>query len=162
MSTEQTIETPSQPLNQLFKQYREEQSLSLETVSGMLNLSIPQLEALESDHLDLSSLTPFERGYIRNYANLLGISGTEFEQYFPKGDKVMSELHNVQRYYTFQNKKPIFGRTIARTLMMLLAVAFVSGVLYLVWPDSQKTDAPGQSTTTIAPPQYTQPPANPQ
>lgn len=91
------------------KQAREEQALSLETVADKLNLSVEQVNNIETNQQNIAQLSPFERGYIRNYAHLLGLDITPFANEFPDGAGVGSELHSVQRY-NYKVSKPIASR----------------------------------------------------
>ncbi|NPA72210.1 MAG: helix-turn-helix domain-containing protein [Gammaproteobacteria bacterium] len=107
------------PLNRVFIEGRQSKGLSLEEVSARLNLSIEQLEKIEGDEFNPGDLTTFERGYIRNYASLLGIDYAEIEAYFPDVNSVCSELHSVQRY-SFPINKPLLGKKITKWALVLL------------------------------------------
>ncbi len=54
--------------------HREQQGLSVQTVASRLRLSTKQIEALEADNFDALPEATIARGFIRNYAKLLGIS----------------------------------------------------------------------------------------
>ncbi len=116
-TTEFTPETPT--ISAKLKQMREEQGLSVEAVAEKLNLSAEQIYNLEGLSQSLSEMSPFERGYVRNYAALLELSLDEFESEFPEGVKVGSELHSVQRY-SYRLSKPIMAR------------GWVKGLVYIV------------------------------
>ena len=137
------------PLNELFVKAREAKGFSLETVSSRLNMSVAQLEKLESNAFNPTNLTTFERGYVRNYASLLEIDPDLFDIYFPESNSVCSELHSVQRYST-PVAKPLFGRAFFKRLF---GVAVVALIVFLVW--SNLPDFIGQegvSTTVIEKP----------
>ncbi|BBP46487.1 hypothetical protein THMIRHAS_18600 [Thiosulfatimonas sediminis] len=131
MASEQSIDTMA--LNVLLRQTREAQHLTLDTVSSQLNMSLQQLSRLESDDLEPTTMTPFERGYVRNYAAMLNIPTEQIEHYFPS-NQVVSDLHSVQRYYSFDDKKPFFARPAGRSFIYLLGIAVVALLLWLLWP----------------------------
>jgi cytoskeleton protein RodZ len=53
---------------------RVEKGLAVEQVAGQLRLSSSQIKAIEADDFDALSGTVFARGYVRNYARLLGMN----------------------------------------------------------------------------------------
>lgn len=133
MGSEQSIDTMA--LNVLLRQTREEQHLTLDTVSSQLNMSLQQLNHLESDELDPTTMSPFERGYVRNYAAMLQIPSEKIEHFFPQSE-VVSDLHSVQRYYSYDDKKPFFARPMGRALVYLLGLGVIIFLLWMVWPDN--------------------------
>jgi len=103
------------------KALREEQGLSIEAVAEKLNLSVEQIAKLEQLNSTFDELTPFERGYIRNYAGLVGLDLKEFEEQFPDGIGVGSDLFSVQRY-SYKVSKPIMSRGWVKKLFYLVIV----------------------------------------
>ena len=57
----------------LFRDARLSKNLSVQDVSNSLRLSIKQIEALENDHYSVLPEAMIVRGFIRNYARLLGV-----------------------------------------------------------------------------------------
>ncbi len=115
------------PLNQKLVEAREAKGLSKEDVCSQLNLSLVQLDKLESDSLDPAELTFFERGYVRNYATFLEMDKAEYEHFFPQGSDVHSELHSVRRY-SVPVDKPLLGSLFIKLLLIIviiLAVGFM-------------------------------------
>ncbi|QKI88768.1 helix-turn-helix domain-containing protein [Thiomicrorhabdus xiamenensis] len=148
-AAEKTIETIQ--LHELLRQTRESQHLTLEMASSQLNMSLDQLNFLESGDLDPLNLTPFERGYVRNYAAMLEIPSEKVESYFPSNTEVVSDLHSVQRYYSYDDQKPFFARAIGRLLIYTLGLAVIAAILWLVWPESTSTltaEEPAQQLLT--------------
>lgn len=135
MASEQSIDTMA--LNVLLREAREAQHLTLDTVSSQLNMSLQQLQRLEDDDLDPTTMSPFERGYVRNYAAMLQIPSAQIEHYFPQSE-VVSDLHSVQRYYSFDENKPFFARPAGRALIYLIGVAVIAFLLWMVWPDNNE------------------------
>jgi len=121
-----TVEEVNEPLLELLQNAREQQHLTLDEAAERLNLSVKQLEKFEEPDLDLKKLSAFERGYLRNYAYLLGVGFENFESQFPSGMSVGSELQSIQRD-NFKTHKPFkIGRFIK-------LVFFVALVLLVVW-----------------------------
>lgn len=84
-------------LGTLLKSERENRSLTIETIADRLKLSSDQIEFFEQTGIDLSALTPFQRGYLRNYAELLEVDISSFEMAFPDGRLVSSDLASVEQ-----------------------------------------------------------------
>ncbi|MBF6058810.1 MULTISPECIES: helix-turn-helix domain-containing protein [Thiomicrorhabdus] len=133
--TEKTIQAQP-PLGDLLLKAREEQSLSLDAVSAQLNLSIERIEKMESDSFDPTNLSPFERGYVRNYAKLLGLDDAQFEHYFANNDNVSSDLHSVDRY-RYSTQKPLVSESFVKFLVAISIVAMLGFLVWLVWPTKQ-------------------------
>ncbi|WP_319381248.1 helix-turn-helix domain-containing protein [Thiomicrorhabdus sp.] len=139
--TEKTIQALP-PLGELLVKAREEQSLSLDAVSAQLNLSVERLEKMESDSFDPANLSPFERGYVRNYAKLLGLKDAEFEPYFANNQNISSDLHSVDRY-RYSTQKPLVSESLVKFLVALVIVAMLGFLVWLVWPAKQSaSDSP--------------------
>jgi len=130
-----TDETPvmEMPLNEMLIKSREAKALSLESVASQLNLSIIQLEKLESESLNPAELNTFERGYVRNYAALLGLDSPVIEAYFSEKNYVYSELHSVRRYGS-SISKPLLGRSVIKWLLIFLVIGLMAGLILSVFP----------------------------
>lgn len=115
-------------LPETLKQEREQQGLSLEVIAEKLNLSVEQISHIESAQADIADLSPFERGYIRNYASLLEVDMKPFADDFPSGSGVGSELQPVQRY-SYKMSKPISSRRWFKKTFSLLIIIFLIVVL---------------------------------
>ena len=79
----------TQTIGQRLKTEREEQRLTLEKVFEATRIRVPYLQALEADDLSVLPSPVQARGYLRNYAEFLGL---DFEQ-------MLEEMHamNVQQ-----------------------------------------------------------------
>ncbi|MCF6345754.1 MAG: helix-turn-helix domain-containing protein [Thiomicrorhabdus sp.] len=114
----------STSLNALLSSTREAQGLSLEQASRRLNLSLEQLEKLEKNGLEPEKLSTFERGYVRNYARLLGLEEALIDHYFVDCHHKYSTLHSVKEYGC-STQKPLLGRSIIKWLFVLALVGLV-------------------------------------
>lgn len=139
----------SNPLNQLLLLQREEKKLSIEEVADRLNLSVEQVEWMETETLDPEKMTPFERGYVRNYAGLLGINEKDYSDFSPTGEQVPTELHSVKRYNSFEDKKPFIGASLIKKFFFLIVLGAVVWLLYQAWPDG--ADIEGEMVNILQP-----------
>ena len=157
MSSESEHTVVEVPLNELFINARESKGLSLESVASRLNLSIAQMQKMESNTFNPASLSTFERGYVRNYAALLEIAPEVFDGYFPESDSVCSELQSVQRYSSPANK-PLFSPAFFKGVFGLIIVGLIA---FLVWSnmpvvekmafssvESEKVEVKGEAVKT--------------
>jgi cytoskeleton protein RodZ len=130
-------ETPGlQPLNEILHTTRVQRGLSLEAISDQLNLSLEQIKQMESVEFDPALLTPFERGYVRNYAAILGIDKSIYQPYFPDVIGVSSELLSTKRF-NYPAKEYLIGNRFSRLLKWLawlVALIIVLWVGIALWP----------------------------
>ncbi|WP_127470286.1 helix-turn-helix domain-containing protein [Thiomicrorhabdus aquaedulcis] len=122
-----------QPLNEILQNARIERGLTIEAVAQQLNLSLEQVAQMESDTIQPALISPFERGYIRNYAALLDIDKSVYEPYFPDVIAVSSELLSTKRF-NYPAKKVLIGSKLFKGILWL---AFLLGLLWIgmtYWP----------------------------
>ncbi|GAB6070700.1 hypothetical protein JCM30760_17970 [Thiomicrorhabdus hydrogeniphila] len=136
-TVEETIKT--QPLQELLVQAREKKNMALAEAAKKLNLSVKQLEKFETSDLDLKNLTPFERGYLRNYAFLLNVDMKEFEDQFPAGMSIGSDLQTIH-HDKFQTRKPFKISGWIKLLFIVLLIALVIWIASTLGIDFSKTD----------------------
>ncbi len=67
-------DSTSGPVGQALRQARETQGLGVEDVAARLRLMRRQIEAMEADDFDALGQPVFARGFVRNYARLLGLA----------------------------------------------------------------------------------------
>lgn len=106
---------------------RERQGLTLESVAEKLKLPVARIEQLEAlDKLD--NLSPFDRGHLRNYANLLGVSYQEIELSTDLAQELSSEIQSLGRS-GFDFVTPRIGKWLL--VLVLLSIVAIGGY-YLV------------------------------
>jgi cytoskeleton protein RodZ len=66
-------ESAASSVGQLLREAREAQGITLEEVAGRLRLMHRQVEAMETDDFESLGQPVFARGFVRNYARLLGL-----------------------------------------------------------------------------------------
>jgi cytoskeletal protein RodZ len=132
------------PLNQKFVEARKAKGLSKEDASGLLNLSLAQLNKLEDDSLVPTELTFFERGYVRNYATYLGMDKSEYECFFPQESETQNQLHSVRRYSVPVGKPLLGGFYLKLLFFIVLLVALGFMLKGLLLSDIQTEKSPEQ------------------
>lgn len=113
------------------KRAREQLGWSLDLVAERLNLSIEQIEKLESLEKEVGELSPYERGYVRNYAQLVGLDLMAYEAKFPDGGTIASDIHSVEKY-SYQVSKPFISTLWAKLVIYSLVAMVLIGVLMTV------------------------------
>lgn len=120
------------------REARERKGLSAETVSRETMLTLRYVQALETDDFDALPGTAFVRGYVRRYAELVGLNADEliasFDESLPSSKRLVSV-------------RPIAGITAANAISsstagqisnklplsrLLVVVAVIAFVLYVV------------------------------
>ncbi|MDX1346742.1 MAG: helix-turn-helix domain-containing protein [Thiomicrorhabdus chilensis] len=119
MTEQENVEVP---LNELLSKTRKARHLSVEEAAKSLNLSVEQLENLEDAELNLAELSPFERGYLRNYMGLLELDESLYEIYFPSAQPVGSQLKSMKRFQ-FVEPKPALFMSVGRFILILVILA---------------------------------------
>ena len=66
-------ESGQSPVGQILRDAREAQGMTLENAAARLRLMHRQIEAMETDDFDSLGQPVFARGFVRNYARLLGL-----------------------------------------------------------------------------------------
>jgi len=127
-------------LNELFVESRNAKGLTVEAAASRLNMTVKQLEKLESDQLNPTNLTTFERGYVRNYAALLELESEVFDIYFPESNSISSELHSFQRY-SQREQTPLLGGPFLKGFFTLLILAIVVALVWVNIPTSAEKGA---------------------
>lgn len=121
-----------QPLNEQFVQARQKLNVTLDEAAASLNLPVKQLEKFESSEWDTSTMNPFERGYMRNYAQYLGVDVRECEHLFPEGEEVGSNLKSVRRFHKYPAPSPLLGSGFARFMWLLLILSVAAWLVWMV------------------------------
>lgn len=120
------------------REARERKGLSAETVSRETMLTLRYVQALETDDFDALPGTAFVRGYVRRYAELVGLNADEliasFDESLPSSKRLVSvrpiagitEANAISSSTAGQisNKLPL-----SRLLVVVAVIAFV---LYVV------------------------------
>lgn len=123
--TEQGTLLPGQRL----RAEREHQGLTEEQAADRMNLSVTYLKALEADDYERLPQATFIKGYIRNYARLLGLPSDELANTFQQLVDEEKPRHHEESLDSLQPrpKRP------ANLTLMGIGVALIAIVLLLWW-----------------------------
>jgi len=135
----ETVENNQTKLAETLYESRNEAGLSLDAVAEKLNLSVEQLSKFESSTLKLSDLSTFERGYLRNYANLLNVEIDEYQTEFPDGASVVTNLQPIHRY-SEKGGKPLMSSGSIKWFFIVSLIALIIWVLYSLGIDFSQTN----------------------
>lgn len=140
-------------VGQLLAQAREAQKLSLQQVANELKLSVSFVKAIEAEQCSSLPDVAFVRGYVRNYARLLGLPKEQTQQVVAHFETIMApakELTQGAPVVAPKTQGPRWWR-----LLWLLAVVLIVVQVYLMWQNSNtptsepKTELP--KAETVAP-----------
>lgn len=120
------------PLNQLLADARERMGMTLDVAAQRLNLTEAQLANFEQNAIDVRALSPFERGYLRNYAVLLELDSDLYEPLFPHAEEIGSELQSMRRYQ-YDAPTPLIKSGFMRFMTSLLLLALLGVLVGWLW-----------------------------
>lgn len=132
------------------KQLRQEKAISLDHVSAKTMIQRRLLHAIEEGRLDQLPEPVYTQGFIRRFADALGLNGTEFARAFP----AISTPIAPQSRHWWQRLPSAQLRPIHLYLLYIVVVATaVSGLSYSVnrAADSSAVNNPGLTGSTPLP-----------
>lgn len=144
-------------VGQILREAREAQNISIDDVALRLRLMHRQIDAMENDDFQSLGQPVFARGFVRNYARLLGIDPEELMQ--------RMEGAPAEPALVTQAAPPV-GRswlTSPWLIGLLLGVVIIVAIpvsLYL-WLNSDEVEPSPTTAATQASPQPAPPPAEP-
>ena len=83
-------------IGEIFRHRREDLGVSLKDIEAETSIRTPYLQAIEEGNIDQLISSPYARGFIKQYANYLGLDG----------DRIVREHHLVNNGKS-QNNEPI-------------------------------------------------------
>src|SRR5699024_5132830 len=143
---------------QLLAQTREAQELSLQQVANELKLSVSFVKAIEAEQCSSLPDVAFVRGYVRNYARLLGLSKEQTQQVVAHFETIMAPAKEAAQGVPVVAPKTQ-GPRWWRLLWLIALVAIIAQTFYM-WqnanvPAPQK-EASLPKAETVAPQESTQ------
>lgn len=120
------------------RQVREERGLSRRDVARELHLSTTFLTSLEEDDYDRLPEPPFVKGYLRNYARLLGLSGEELAGAYQQRLDEDRRHRREEEAVAAPNPRPPEWRLPA---LVVLGVILVIAVGWWLWPGQSSAPA---------------------
>jgi cytoskeletal protein RodZ len=115
-------------LGSRLRQVREEQSLSLEEVGDKTRIQVRLLKAIEEGRREILPEPVYIQGFIKRYADALGLDGVEYSDTFPSGP-VFQLIKPTWRYYLPSAQlRPIH----LYLIYVFLVIGAVNGLSYVV------------------------------
>ncbi|MFE1745708.1 helix-turn-helix domain-containing protein [Coleofasciculus sp. H7-2] len=114
-------------LGSRLRQVREEQSMSLEEVGDQTRIQVRLLKAIEEGKREILPEPVYIQGFIKRYADALGLNGVEFSHTFPTGP-VFQLIKPTWRYLPSAQLRPIH----LYLIYVFLVIGAVNGLSYVV------------------------------
>ncbi|NEP58628.1 MAG: helix-turn-helix domain-containing protein [Symploca sp. SIO2G7] len=114
-------------LGSRLRQFRTQQSISLEEVAQRTRIQVRLLRAIEEAELDQLPEPVYVKGFIKRFADALGLNGTEFASTFPTGEGLQL-IRPSWRHMRAAQLRPLH----LYLLYIFLVIGAVNGLSYLV------------------------------
>lgn len=108
---------------------RTAQGLTQQVVAEKMKISPEMIEKFETAETDFTNLDMFERGYLRNYLDLLSLAHDQFEALMPKKLKMNQMRPNVEDAST--RVSPLISDGAGKWLLGLLMVTILVTVIVI-------------------------------
>jgi cytoskeleton protein RodZ len=148
----------SQPasLGEVLQAARVAKALSLQDVSDNLRYSVKQIDALEKGAFDLLPEAMITRGFIRNYARLLGIDAEPLlasyrESVASESDNLIAVRSSMRPVQLTKESQPWLKYILASILVLLFLLAWLFYVDYMPKPSNDAIDKAPEVVDEIAP-----------
>ncbi|MFC1888377.1 RodZ domain-containing protein [Thermodesulfobacteriota bacterium] len=109
------------PIGECLRKIREEKSLSIEEISRITKISKRYLTAIENDDFEQLPAPTFARGFIRAYANFVGIDSEEIVQKYRERHEGLQKEDVVQLDSRLDRLQARWIAAAAVTLVVLVA-----------------------------------------
>lgn len=128
-------ESPSAEFGQLFRTAREDAGMTQDQVADALHLDVAVVSAIEDGRFADLPMRPYARGYVRNYARVLGLDADELAQRFDAADAGRPEPSVVVPRHRVTPKSELALRPLALGYAAIVAVLLVAlgAVLWTAW-----------------------------
>lgn len=134
-------------IGQKLRQEREEQAISLDQVAATTMIQPRLLSAIEEGRIEELPEPVYTQGFIRRFADALGLNGAEFAQAFPADLRMQLPAKETEwRSRPAAQLRPIH----LYVLYIIIIVAAVSGLSHLVNRSAVPSNS-GQPATTTSP-----------
>lgn len=112
------------PLVNALKKSREANGWTVEEVAEKLKISASHLYALEDEQVDIASLDPFKRGYLRNYADLLGVDVSNYAEILSEVKSPEASIQPVSA--EDPSIKPVFSMATLKVIFSLVIILLIA------------------------------------
>lgn len=143
-------------VGQTLKKERKRQQLSLEDVYATTKIGMDILRAIEEADLDQLPHMVYARGFVRNYAQFLGLSGEEMVQAF---DRALQEerTSHPEREGRLGDRPPSHGasgkegaRTKRSVALLLLLLLILAGLVYYFFVGPPQVGTKKDNSSSVA------------
>lgn len=122
-------------LGQILRSKREERGITIKDVEKVLSIRAKYLEALEAGDYEVIPGEVYVKGFLRNYANYLGLNVEEIVQLY-KGEKqseANTETNMMEERSRVSKAKSAKGPGLALSIG-LAVLLFIAGISYFLYP----------------------------
>ena len=128
-------ESPSAEFGLVFRAAREDAGMAPDQVADALHLDVAVVSAIEDGRFADLPMRPYARGYVRNYARLLGLDADELARRFDAADAHRPEPSVVVPRHRLTPKAELALRPIALGYAAIVAVLLIAlgAVLWTAW-----------------------------
>lgn len=155
--------SPGVALGSAFRVARDHAGMTLAEVADVLHLDVAVVAAIEEGRFEDLPMRPYARGYVRNYARILGLDADDLARRFDAADVGRPEPSSVGLRPRVSRKAELALRPLALGYAAIVAVLLIAlgAVLWTAWR-VQDWQFPFLADESVAPPtepDTTQPPA---
>ena len=128
-------ESPSTAFGLLFRTAREDAGMTQDQVAEALHLDVAVVSAIEDGRFADLPMRPYARGYVRNYARVLGLDADDLAQRFDAADAGRPEPSVVVPRHRVTPKSELALRPLALGYAAIVAVLLIAlgAVLWTAW-----------------------------
>lgn len=106
------------------KNAREAKGWSIDEVADKLKVGAEHIAYLESSQLDIASLDPFKRGYLRNYAEIVGLDIAAYSEVF--SDVKATEAPLISVSSEDPSIKPVFSMAALKIITSVVIILLIA------------------------------------
>lgn len=144
-------------LGQILRNKREERGITLKDVETVLSIRVKYLEALELGNYTIIPGEVYVKGFLRNYANYLGLNAEEMVQLYKKEQQpsANTEIEMTEEQAADPERKPVkrTGFTFTFSLGVAFLLLIIAGTTYFVYmmqnESPQNTNIPPINTAPV-------------
>jgi len=136
-----------QTLGQLLKSARQAKQLTAQEIADKLYLKLIVIENIDNDQVDPSVNPLFSKGYIVNYAKLVGLAPKQILQLFNSQYQPADQVKGMQSFS--QRTKAQLHNSYLNWVTMLIVAGFVAMIVIWWWQQADN-DLAEQATVNIA------------
>ena len=127
--------SPSAEFGQVFRAARDDAGMTQDEVADVLHLDVAVVAAIEEGRFAALPMRPYARGYVRNYARVLGLEPDELARRFDAADEGRPEPSVVVPRHRLTPKAELALRPLALGYAAIVAVLLIAlgAVLWTAW-----------------------------